>query len=94
MKTKLLFFGLTLFLSVFSGFAQDVVHLTGAGVGGWNNPKLAQDLMTSTDGIIHTITNIVLTLNIMLFRDNQSWDIKFGVNGSASSNNYSGGITS
>ena len=58
MKTKLLLLAAILF-----GFMSQsqVVHLTGAGVGGWNNPPLAQNLMSTTDNINYTLSNIQIT---------------------------------
>ena len=58
MKTKLLLLAAILFGLMSQA---QVVHLTGAGVGGWNNPPLAQNLMSTTDNINYTLSNIQIT---------------------------------
>jgi starch-binding outer membrane protein SusE/F len=82
MKTKLFLSTITILLCTFFGFSQ-TVSLTGAGVGGWNNPPLAQNLMTSTDGgITFTIANVQITGSggsaELKFMVNSDWGTTYG----------------
>ena len=70
MKTKLFLLATVLF--GFMSQAQ-VVHLTGNAVGGWNNPPLAQNLMTTTDNINYTLSNVQMTANEFKFMRDSNW---------------------
>lgn len=85
MKTKLLFLA-TVLLSLMTN--AQTVHLTGAGVGGWNNPPLAQNLLSTTDNITYTRSNVQITGSggtaEFKFMINSDWNTTFGFSGSAS----------
>lgn len=51
-----------------------------------NNNFDTDIMMTTTDAVNYTLTNVVLTANIFKFRDDNSWTFQFGANGPASSN--------
>ncbi len=80
MKTKLLLL-LAFFAISATSFAQ-IVHLTGAGVGGWNNPPLAQNLMSTTDNVNFTISNVQITGSggsaELKFMVNSDWNTTYG----------------
>lgn len=79
MKTKLL-----LFFAIILGISShaQIVHLTGAGVGGWNNPPLAQNLMSTTDNVIYTLSNVQITGSggsaEFKFMVNSDWGTTYG----------------
>jgi hypothetical protein len=56
--------------------------LTGAGVGGWNNPPLAQNLMSTTDNVNYTISNLQITGSggsaEFKFMVNSDWGTTYG----------------
>ena len=79
MKTKLLIFS-ALLLSFLSN--AQTVHLTGAGVGGWNNPPLAINQMTTVDNANYTLSNVQITGSggsaEFKFMANSDWGTTYG----------------
>ena len=79
MKTKLLL-SIAMLFSFFS-FAQ-TVHLTGSGVGGWNNPPLAVNQMTTSDNINYSLSNVQITGSggsaQFKFMVNSNWGTTYG----------------
>ena len=75
MKTKLL-----LLATVLLGFMSQaqVVHLTGNAVGGWNNPPLAQNLMSTTDNVNYTLANVQMTASGFKFMRDSNWSTTRG----------------
>ena len=75
---------LLLLLVTFTGnfLNAQTVHLTGAGVGGWNNPPLAQNQMTTTDNVNYAISNVQITGSgsaaEFKFMINSDWNTTYG----------------
>ncbi len=66
------------------GFTSNAqtVHLTGAGVGGWNNPPLAINLMTTSDNVNYSLSNVQITGSggsaEFKFMVNNDWGTTYG----------------
>ena len=96
MKTKLL-----LFMTVLAGFFSNAqtVHLTGAGVGGWNNPPLSINQMTSADNVNYSLSNVQITGSggsaEFKFMVNSDWGTTYGftsLTGTPGANAWQSGV--
>ena len=60
-------------------FTVPTVAIVGDGAGGWpSDPQIDVNQMTTTDGVIYTISGLTLTDGYMKFRQNNSWDVNWG----------------
>ena len=80
---------LLLLLVTFTGnfLNAQTVHLTGDGVGGWNNPPLARNQMTTTDNVNYAISNVQITGSgsaaEFKFMINSDWGMTYGFTGAS-----------
>ncbi|HEY0092008.1 MAG TPA: hypothetical protein VGB43_05915, partial [Flavobacterium sp.] len=79
MKTKL-FYMLCAVLSFSFGNSQ-TIGLVGPAANGWPAPPPAPQndiMLTTTDNINYTLSNVVLSTGEAKFRQDQAWDIDWG----------------
>lgn len=60
-------------------FTVPTVAIVGDGAGGWpSDPQIDANQMTTTDGVVYTISGLTLTDGNIKFRQNNSWAVNWG----------------